>query len=217
MKSYYAFLLMLWFVSASFGFELIIDSTSAIVDAGSTADFELLFVNPDRMIDTVDIELHKELPGDWLGNGCTPYECFFEHAVYVSPGPDTAEMTAHIIANSENSGTMAMVYTSRVTGQVDSIIFDVTATSRVAEHKMPDAIKCTVSPNPFNANCCIDYNVDNSGKIAIYDEIGRNVFEKEISGSGSINWCPDNLPGGMYIIKILSSENEFERKVFYLK
>jgi len=217
MKSYYAFLLMLCFVSASFGFELIIDTTSVIIDVGSIADFELLFLNPDRMVDTVDIELHKDLPDGWSGTGCTPYECFYEHAVYVSSGPDTAEMTTHINANSENSGTMAMVYTSRVTGQIDSIIFDVTATSSVTEHKIPEEIECTVFPNPFNANCCIDYNIENSGKIAIYDEIGRNVFDKNISGSGSINWCPDNLPGGMYIIRILSSENEFERRLFYLK
>lgn len=84
------------------------------------------------------------------------------------------------------------------------------------------------SPNPFQGETTIEFNLINSEKvnISIYDFMGELVKQFEINdckiGKNSIVWDGTNesgseLKNGVYFIKILSGPNSLTRKVIMIK
>ncbi|RKZ33663.1 hypothetical protein DRQ33_03785 [bacterium] len=211
---------LLAMVILSYGeFIIHIDSTSAVIYSWEEADFYFYVEVPDRSIDTLDIYLHKDFPEDWSGTGCTPYECFYEHATLVLVGPDTAEMSAHIIPDSTTpgTGTMAMVFESRVSGQIDSIVFDVTAESKVAQSNIPARLDISAYPNPFNSICRIEYFSDGAGEIIISDNAGKIMESVGTINSGTFLWNPTNGKSGIYYLLFITGDRKITRKIHLLK
>jgi len=214
-----SFLPIIIAIGLIYGFEFDIDSTTAVIEPGERANFEFNLIIPDTTIDTLVIYLHKDIPDGWSATACTPWECFSEHATLPIEGPDTMGISAHFITDSvtSGSGTMAMVFQARGSGQIDSVVFTVTAESYISESKIPSKKNILMYPNPFNSSCLIEYNIDGNGKFEIFDIDGKIVYEKNIAGSGNINWNPTYESSGMYFFKIVTNGDVIERKSIYLK
>ena len=219
MKNSILLLVLIAIVGFASAFEFDVDSTTAEVLPGENANFEFDLFVPDRMIDTIDIYLHNDIPDGWTATACTPWECFFEHAVIVIAGPDTALMSAHFITDaiSHGTGTMAIVFQSAVSGQTDSIIFTVTAESYIAESKIPSRTDVSLYPNPFNSSCRIKYSIDGNGEFEILDIDGKIVYRENIVGSGILHWNPTDEHSGIYFVRIITNDGIVQKKSIYLR
>ncbi|MCF7811242.1 T9SS type A sorting domain-containing protein, partial [bacterium] len=66
-------------------------------------------------------------------------------------------------------------------------------------------------PNPFNGQLRIDFSLEMAGKasLVVYDLSGRQVTEiangSFTAGFHSVAWQADNLPSGMYALKLKSA------------
>ena len=78
-------------------------------------------------------------------------------------------------------------------------------------------------PNPFNPATTISYQVPKPGKILIkvYDMLGREirtlVNEEKPAGSYSLKFDGRGLTSGIYIYRMIASDNVFTRKFVLLK
>ncbi|MBN2542865.1 T9SS type A sorting domain-containing protein, partial [bacterium] len=102
----------------------------------------------------------------------------------------------------------------------------------------PEDIKINVYPNPFNAIVNIEIALvraigQSPLQIEIFDIEGRLVKQYSdrmegwmdgpgssvfrLTGSPSYIWYPENLPSGIYFIKVYNQNRSFSKKVVYLK
>ncbi|MGH2567275.1 MAG: T9SS type A sorting domain-containing protein, partial [Bacteroidota bacterium] len=78
-------------------------------------------------------------------------------------------------------------------------------------------------PNPFNAETNVQFSINYPTNISliVYDLIGRKVailHEGAIEpGLYRTRWKPDGVSTGIYILRLQTSTNSFEKKVLYLK
>jgi len=79
-------------------------------------------------------------------------------------------------------------------------------------------------PNPFNGQVNISFNIFHPGdvNISIYNLLGEKIttlLEKTVENIGiqKLEWIPDNIPSGMYIIAMKYNNNTQERNLVYLK
>ncbi|MBN2601471.1 MAG: T9SS type A sorting domain-containing protein [Candidatus Marinimicrobia bacterium] len=78
-------------------------------------------------------------------------------------------------------------------------------------------------PNPFNAGTYFDIYLpyDTDSRIVVYDMNGRLVETiaegLQRSGYRELVWQPENLPSGVYFIRLENSWVELSKKVVYLK
>ena len=85
--------------------------------------------------------------------------------------------------------------------------------------KTPDSPTIAAYPNPFNSSCKIVLPAD--AELEIYNIAGNLVFaDKNRTGSAgtrTVIWNPENLPGGVYLVRAESGTKTITRKVLYLK
>jgi hypothetical protein len=75
-----------------------------------------------------------------------------------------------------------------------------------------------VHPNPFTPSVRIHYQGRNDADIRIYSVSGMLVKSiKRLRAGHQVVWAPENLPGGIYLIKVRDGSRELTRKVTYLK
>ena len=78
-------------------------------------------------------------------------------------------------------------------------------------------------PNPFNAETCIEYALPSESHVVlqIYDMLGRKVNtlidEKQLPGYYRTIWRPDDVPSGIYLLRLQAGEFVECRKVTLLK
>jgi len=78
-------------------------------------------------------------------------------------------------------------------------------------------------PNPFNSKVRIDYGIKTDGKIeiSVFNIRGKfieTILDKSLAkGNYEINWHPNGLPSGVYLIKFISNNEVHYRQVVYLK
>ena len=76
-------------------------------------------------------------------------------------------------------------------------------------------------PNPFNKSIMIDYSTLTAGKVnlSVYDLTGRKVqtLINGNSGPGShiVNWSPDGIGAGVYLIRLEAGGNTSLQKAIY--
>jgi hypothetical protein len=80
-----------------------------------------------------------------------------------------------------------------------------------------------VYPNPFNSTAVIGYYLPEKSnvKIRLFDLAGRlqmRLVDRECSaGSHKIDWTPNSLTAGMYLLQMQAGEFNSIRKVMLLK
>ena len=78
-------------------------------------------------------------------------------------------------------------------------------------------------PNPFNPNTKIEYKLLQASdvKFNVFNILGEKVFEQnygyQTAGSYKINFDGVNLPSGVYVYSIYTSENRLSRKMLLLR
>ena len=86
----------------------------------------------------------------------------------------------------------------------------VTNVSSVEENpNVPNEVMLSVYPNPFNGTCFID--APDGADVQIFDVNGK-LSGKNI---GSFIWNPENLPSGLYNVKIIGSDRS--ENLLYIK
>jgi hypothetical protein len=80
----------------------------------------------------------------------------------------------------------------------------------------------SVFPNPFNPVTSLKYTLkqDDTAKFTMFDLKGRKVGEMTDhgqKGSNTLTWDAQNLPSGVYFIKMNAGDTEQIRKVMLLK
>ena len=200
-------------------FEILFDRyVSAEVSPGEHADFEFYVQEPGRSIDTIYIELHKDIPDGWSATACTPWECFFEHATYVLFGPDSAQFSAHLITADSvpGEGSMSMVFTNVHTGFTDSVVFEVSTLAKITE-RTPERMKFSAYPNPFNSAC--RFEIPAGAALRIYDETGALVFSDETFSPQErvVLWAPKNLTSSVYFAVVEGDGVKSVRKIIFVK
>jgi hypothetical protein len=87
----------------------------------------------------------------------------------------------------------------------------------------PVAVQSTVSlsslPNPFTSATTLSYNTAraSSGKLAVYNAAGRVVFEKTVSGRGSVSWNAGDLAMGIYMARLTAGSKVVSQRMILIK
>jgi len=93
------------------------------------------------------------------------------------------------------------------------------------ESKTPEINLAGISiyPNPFARSVRISYDLPQTGKINIsaYDVTGRQIatiLNQELTTTkGNTTWTPDNLPSGVYVLRIETPDHSITQKVMLLR
>jgi len=78
-------------------------------------------------------------------------------------------------------------------------------------------------PNPFNSSTTIAYNLeyDTFVSLIVYDCLGENiktlVNEFQEAGTHRVIFESDNLPSGLYFLRIIAGSWKDTKKMVYLK
>ena len=81
----------------------------------------------------------------------------------------------------------------------------------------------SVHPNPFARSVRISYDLPRTGrlKISAYDISGRQIaviLNQELTTTkGNTTWSPDNLPSGVYVLRIETPDRSITQKVMLLR
>lgn len=81
--------------------------------------------------------------------------------------------------------------------------------------EIPDEIKITCYPNPFNGACRVD--APGANEIEIYNVCGKLITVSDCQNGEAI-WLPDEgVPAGVYLVKTKSNYTRVITKLTYLK
>ncbi|MBL0061735.1 MAG: T9SS type A sorting domain-containing protein [bacterium] len=78
-------------------------------------------------------------------------------------------------------------------------------------------------PNPFNATTALSFDVPNESRVQITifnvagQEVARPVNEVMAAGSHTVLYTADNLPTGMYLVKMTAGSFSAVQKMVLLK
>ncbi|RKZ25472.1 hypothetical protein DRQ29_06270, partial [bacterium] len=87
----------------------------------------------------------------------------------------------------------------------------------------PEKLALRTSPNPFNGAIAIAAAVPNDGelRVEILDINGRivdRIFDGNAKcGTLRLKWQPDNIPAGIYLVKVGNQNDMVIRKILYVK
>ncbi len=94
--------------------------------------------------------------------------------------------------------------------------------SGVAEAKVPEGVKLSAAPNPFNSAVEISYSAPAGGKIEIYDGAGHLIRCYPVAGNGVFVWdaCDDEglpMPSGTYMVILHTQGGEVSTRVMLVR
>jgi len=78
-------------------------------------------------------------------------------------------------------------------------------------------------PNPFNPSINIEYSVALVGHVILQiiglDGKHINTITNSIQTQGlyNVQWTPDNVPSGMYLVQLNANNQIQNKKILYLK
>lgn len=90
---------------------------------------------------------------------------------------------------------------------------------RIAIESLSNSIKWNVYPNPFTSELSAQFNseISESASLRVFDFAGKLIDQKSVQLNKGINninlCCLDELPGGVYFLKITSSQTNSVVKV----
>jgi hypothetical protein len=88
---------------------------------------------------------------------------------------------------------------------------------------LPDEIRCSNYPNPFNSSTVIHFAipVEADVEIGLFDLLGREIDKLMLgrlpAGSAEIRWDAKDLPSGLYIYQIKTNEKTKSGRMLLLK
>ena len=88
---------------------------------------------------------------------------------------------------------------------------------------LPSETSLSAVPNPFNANVMFNLQLMESGHVtlSIFDLLGRQVAtlvdEQKTAGMYHVPWSPSGLASGIYLARLIASEETHIIKVAYLR
>ncbi len=82
---------------------------------------------------------------------------------------------------------------------------------------LPQKLLFSVTPNPFNSACRINYTIPGKGRLSITDLSGRTVAEKSIEGAGNFVWQANDATSGIYFVKLRWDNNEIHNRIILIK
>ncbi|MCD6124422.1 T9SS type A sorting domain-containing protein [bacterium] len=72
------------------------------------------------------------------------------------------------------------------------------------------------APNPFNKTVTIAVDGISSGKIYIFDVLGRLVYRGKLAGKPVV-WQPSALNSGVYFVRIVGQGKVANKRILYIK
>ncbi|MCF7810942.1 T9SS type A sorting domain-containing protein [bacterium] len=144
-----------------------------------------------------------------------------EHISYFTPLPQDTEGSCVIyFAGVATDGYPANYTFAFAPGFIHVIPYDGVSdreSFEITEYKLEPAY-----PNPFNRMVVISYALPVAGNVqlAVYDLAGRQVAalvdgEKQ-SGRHLSSWQPNQLPGGVYMLRMVAGEKSLVQKIVYM-
>ncbi len=94
--------------------------------------------------------------------------------------------------------------------------------SGIAETKVPEGVKLSAAPNPFNSAVEISYSAPAGGRIEIYDGYGHLIRRYPVAGSGVFVWdaCDDEglpMSSGTYTVRLRTQGGEVSTRVMLVR
>jgi hypothetical protein len=183
---------------------LTLDETNYVTEAGEVT----LSWNLDQLPDHISMTLTDNITGS---------EIYLD---YESEYVFTTEPKGSFSANYDGPiGTYPVVGEPRFTLSVTYGALgqneDATVPSDFALHP--------VYPNPFNPSATISFDIPNVSSVAlnVYDVKGAQVEtllqDNMKPGKHHYNWEPQELPSGVYFMKLTTANKSFTQKVTYIK
>jgi len=87
----------------------------------------------------------------------------------------------------------------------------------------PGRVSLSAYPNPFNASVSVTYSLGSTSDVLleIYSSAGQKVAtlvdERKTAGNYTIQWAPENLPSGLYFVRMKAGKQTVTRKAMCLK
>ncbi|MCF7920115.1 MAG: T9SS type A sorting domain-containing protein [Candidatus Cloacimonetes bacterium] len=110
---------------------------------------------------------------------------------------------------------------SSVKTEVDLI--EVTAPSAIDE-QLPEPVQfMTVYPNPFNPSTTVSFSLESAEEIALQAYNIKGEFQEVLfkgalpAGEQNITWQPENLPSGIYLLRLQNGDKITTSKAILLK
>lgn len=149
---------------------------------------------------------YVESSGNWIAEISSLNEqdgdivvVIFENACSSYVGYDTA-----LVDLSGPSQDMGIVFLSHSAGCVDS--------------RKVKSLDVQITPTPFNGECEIDITGEGKVSVKVFNVLGQmveKVCDEVSSGSLVLKWKPENLPAGIYFVKVKIDSSVITRRVFY--
>jgi len=135
----------------------------------------------------------------------------FEYEAFL---PDTysAGIINYVFYAEDSTGDFAEIVMTDSTASIDS------------RKLIPESIRMTVNPNPFNSSLSISYFVpEKSGvSLEIYDVLGARlatiVSEQQSAGTHTAIWtAPKNVHSGVYFVRFKAGERTITKRALLIK
>ncbi|OQX88585.1 MAG: hypothetical protein B6D65_05740 [candidate division Zixibacteria bacterium 4484_93] len=87
----------------------------------------------------------------------------------------------------------------------------------------PGRVSLSAYPNPFNASVSVTYSLGSTSDVLleIYSSAGQKVAtlvdERKTAGNYTIQWAPENLPSGLYFVRMKAGKQTITKKAMCLK
>jgi hypothetical protein len=70
-----------------------------------------------------------------------------------------------------------------------------------------------IYPNPSTKTTSIYYNAKKNGILRVYDISGKKVFERALTGPGTVIWDARSLGAGVYLLKVRVGERQYSKRL----
>lgn len=138
-----------------------------------------------------------------------------------------------VIPNGDDTVFYARIHAPEDAQIGDSNITVITTKTHHCSRQMDDSVVLVskvVAPGVIDTRPLLTASLDVSGfgktgftsyilpagekaKIGVYDAAGRMVFQKEIQGSGRLDWADAAIPSGLYFVRLERAQGSIVRKV----
>ena len=95
--------------------------------------------------------------------------------------------------------------------------FDTATGIKESEAAKPKELSLSISPNPFNSRCAINYQIPGKANLEILDINGKLVESATVKGFGTYIWDAADKSSGIYIISLCGDGFTHSSKIALIK
>jgi hypothetical protein len=109
-------------------------------------------------------------------------------------------------------------YSGWMIDDIELHVGNIVGTDEIVPELPVQAFLSLPAPNPTNGFCRIEYGSQEDAGLLIYDLSGRPVFSRRLSaGRGNVSLALDELPTGLYMLKLVNAGDVPVRRVLLVK